>query len=254
MRNPLIFLIAVSLIIRICAKTDSLEVLPRDPFNIHLANLSLSTNEKNGACEKVRIKYADSKDQVVITPLDDMYIKYSRNGSEKITYRENINDAYIISSFEAQQLILVSKSLLATLEQFEKYLHDREWGKCLYLDSFLPRFLKGYYYLINIAQCSSDALPESAKVADSLFDISLNSLKSDNRIRKWQLTQDSLVKLRIATKELIYQIRAWQQETSKKGKNNAEIQISKDFAHSLGLFVSIYFNETLRLNKSSSKR
>jgi hypothetical protein len=46
----------------------------------------------------------------------------------------------------------------------------------------------------------------------------------------------------------------WQQEISKKEKNNSEITVSREFARSLGLFASIYFNDSLQQKKPYGKR
>lgn len=251
MRIALCLIILIQLAFQVNPdKIQSVKKLPRDPFEIQLANLSATIDEKSGECEKVRITYHDSKDQVIITATDDIFIKVTRNGSEKTVYRENINNAYTISAFEAKHLKLVSKSLLTTLEEFEKDLQNNRWGKCLFLDSYFPRFLKGYYYLFCLSMSTPDVLPESVNVADSLYDISLNSDKSDIRLSKWQSANDYIVKLRIATKELIYQIKLWQQEISKKEKTNSEISVSREFARSLGLFASIYFNESMHQKRT----
>lgn len=246
MRIPLSLFILFQLFISISADdSQSVKKLPRDPFDIQLANLSATINEKSGECERVRITYPDSKNQVIITATDDIFLKVTRNGTEKTVYRENIYYAYKISAFEATHLRQVTKSLLKTLEDFEKDLQNNRWGRCLYLDSYFPRFLKGYYHLFCLALNTTNVLPESVNVSDSLYDISLNSDKSDLRLNNWKSTNDYIVKLRIATKELIHQISLWQQDISKKEKNNSEIVISKEFARSLGLFANIYFNDTL---------
>lgn len=242
MRTPLCCSVIFFSSILSTIKADTLDVIQRDPVDVHLANLSICIDQKSGSCEKVRITYYDSKDQIIITSLDDTYIKNSRNGSEKIVYRENLNNSYLVSLFEAKQLELVNKSLLITLEQLDKFLQNNQWGKCLYLDSFFPRFLRGYFYLLNIIQSTYDALPESANVADSLFDISLNSQKSDMRINKWKSSPEYVVKLRIATNELLHQIKTGQQKFSKNKEKDFTSIICKDYANSLGLFVSIYFN------------
>jgi hypothetical protein len=255
MRTPLsLFILVVSTISIIADNNLSVKKLPRDPYEIRLANLSATINEKSGECEKVKITYPDSKNHVIITAADDIFIKVTRNGTEKTIYRENIYNSYKISAFELVHLKLVSKSLLETLEVFEKDLQNNRWGRCVYLDSYFPRFLKGYYYLFCLAMNTTDVLPESVNVADSLYDVSLNSDKSDLRLYKWKSTQDYIVKLRIATKELIHQIKMWQQEISKKEKNNSEITVSREFARSLGLFASIYFNDSLQQKKPYGKR
>ncbi len=255
MRIPLNLLTLILWSVLIVADDkQSIEKLPRDPFEIPLANLSTTINEKSGECEKVKITYPDSKDHIIITATDDVFLKFTRNGTEKTIYREDINYSFKISDFELKHLKLVSKSLLETLEVFEKDLQNNRWGKCLYLDSYFPRFLKGYYYLFCLAMNSTDILPESVNVADSLYDVSLNSDKSDLRLYKWKSTNDYIVKLRIATKELIHQIGLWQQEISKKEKSNSEISVSREFAQSLGLFADIYFNDSLLQKKAYGKR
>ncbi|NLL14500.1 MAG: hypothetical protein GX267_13940 [Fibrobacter sp.] len=249
-----LFILTLWSVLIIADDNHSIKKLPRYPFEIQLANLSATINQKSGECEKVRITYPDSKDQVIITATDDIFLRFTRHGTEKTIYREDINYSYKISDFELKHLKLVSKTLLETLEEFEKDLQSNRWGKCLYLDSYLPRFLKGYYHLFCLAMNTTDVLPESVNVADSLYDISLNSDKSDMRLYKWKTTNDYIVKLRIATKELIHQIGLWQQEISKKEKNHSEITVSREFARSLGLFASIYFNESFQPKKSQGKR
>lgn len=242
MRTPLCCLVIFFSFVFSIINADTLNAIQRDPVEIHLANLSIYMDQKSNNYEKIRITYYDSKDQIIITTLDDTYIKNSRNGSEKIVYRENLNNSYMVSLFEARQLELVNKSLLITLEQLDKFLQNNQWGKCLYLDSFFPRFLRGYFYLLNIVQSTSDALPKSANVADSLFDVSLNSIKSDKRINKWKSSPEYVIKLRIATNELLHHIETQQQKLSKNKEKDLASIISKDYANSLGLFVSIYFN------------
>lgn len=250
--NPIILILWPVLIT--ADDKHSIGKLPRDPFEIQLANLSVAINEESGECERVRITYHDSKDQIIITATDDIFLKFARNGTEKTIYREDINYSFKISNFELKHLKLVSKSLLETLEVFEKDLQNNRWGRCLYLDSYFPRFLKGYYHLFCLSMNTTDVLPESVNVADSLYDVSLNSDKSDLRLYKWKSTNDYIVKLRIATKELIHQIGLWQQEISKKEKNYSEITVSREFARSLGLFANIYFNDSLQQKKNYGKR
>lgn len=249
MRISLSCTIAFILILKINSFSDStFSLLPREPFEIELANLSVSFSEKN-TCEKVRITFPDSKEYAIITSLDDSHFKTTRNGIQKTIYRENEFTSYKISSFESKQISLVNNTFIKTLETFEKDLQNNNWGKCLYLDTYLARFLKGYFYLLNTVQSTTDALPESANVPDTFFDISLNSIKSDNRIKKWRTTPEYIVKLRIATKELMYQLKLLQKTISSKENSDSDIIISKDFSHSLALFVSIYFNNSIQTKK-----
>jgi len=151
---------------------SNVHLLERVTYSIPLVKLSATFNESTMSCERVRITFNDSKDQAIITNLDDYYLKNSRNNSEKSTYREVSDYAYRVTDFESSQILKASKTLMLTLEIFEKDLQSSNWGKCLYLDAYLPRFLNGFYAIIAAATNSSDMFPKSIYIPDSLFDIS----------------------------------------------------------------------------------
>jgi hypothetical protein len=211
---------------------------PRQPYYIALAKISLSFNESTGEAFKVKISYNGSDDQVVITNYDDMYIKNARNGTEKTVFREIPERSILVSEFESKQLRKVTKTLVDALEVFDHDIRDQKWDKCLYLDGFLPRFLKGYYYLFSAVQNSNDALPAEALVADSLFEVSLNSIISDKRIDTWRTVPDYNIKLRIAAKEFSYQLKQWLKRDSKK----ENLTISNQLKDAYVLFIKVYFN------------
>ena len=75
-------------------------------------------------------------------------------------------------------------------------------GQNVFIWILIYQISKGYYHLFCLTWNTTDVLPESVNVADSLYDISLNSDKSDMRLYKWKTTNDYIVKLRIATKSL----------------------------------------------------
>ena len=244
MKTPLIlFSITIGFISTILANLDSTENLePREAFPISLAKLSLSFLDNSNQIEHVRITFDDSRDQVLISNLDDTFIKVTRHGTEKTVYRETFDKAFYLNDFEAKQIHRVCKTFISTLEDFEKDLKNQNWGKCLYLDSFLPKFLRGFYYLMCASRNSPDALAKSSRIPNSEFDVSLNSPKSDARIKYWKATPYHIVKLRIATKELIYQTKSWQKRELLNNKRTPEISYSGSFDEAFGLFVRIYFN------------
>ena len=78
-----LFILTLWSVLIIADDNHSIKKLPRDPFEIQLANLSATINQKSGECEKVRITYPDSKDQVIITATDDIFLRFTRHGTEK---------------------------------------------------------------------------------------------------------------------------------------------------------------------------
>jgi hypothetical protein len=219
----------------------------RTAFSIPLARLSVSFDERTHVFEKVKVSLGGSDDNSsdecwIIAPITDYEIKVTHEGRQKFVHTEAPDKAYIISDFEAEILNKVSKSFISTLEIFEKDLQKNRFDRCLYLDAYFPRFLKGFYYLYCAARNSPYALPRSACIPDSLFDISLTSTKSDERIKTWQGLPDHIIKLRIITKELIYQIKEWQKKEIENPSRNVEVPAGKVFEEAFTLFVKIYFN------------
>lgn len=156
-------------------------------------------------------------------------------------FREDPERAYQISDFEAKILDKVTRTFIAALDQFEDNLHRGRWGRCLYLDAYLPRFLKGFYYLYCASRNSVDAMPVSARVADSLYEVSLSSLSSDARINQWR-QNDNAIKLRIVTKELIFQLESWQKKEVGNPKRDPEMTTGRELENAFALFVRSYFN------------
>lgn len=224
---------------------------PRESFNIGLPRLVVGVSDTNGDCSKVRIIFEGSDDYVVISDGDDMFVEVSRKGSEKKVFRESIYKQYQLSNFEAEQISKVCDAFMDALNGFEKNLQLEKWGRCLYFDGYFPNFLNGFYYLMLKARCNDESVPREAKVADSLFDISMNSIKSDVRVYKWCLSNEYIVSLRIAAKELAYEIDAWQKKDLKNKKRDVNITQDTDFFRSLLFFENLYFNKS---NKHSFKK
>lgn len=235
------FFISVTLVS--ATQEDTLSLEPREPFSIPLARLSVSYGQHSDQIEHVRITFENSRDQIIISSLDDTHLEYTRHGMQKTIYRESLEKSYYLSDFEAEQLNRVCKTFIATLEQLEKDIQNEKWGKCLYLDAYLPRFLRGFYYLMGSARGSVDALSKNIRIPITEYDVSLNSPKSDARIGYWRSTPDYLIKLRITIKELIHQTRLWQKRELLNSKRNREISYSSNFEEAFALFVKVYFNQ-----------
>jgi hypothetical protein len=213
----------------------------RTSFNIPLVKLSLSENAQSPDFKKIRITTGGSEDYAIITRLSDFFINNTRQGIEKTTYAERLHSMYTLTDFEAKQINITLKSLISTLEIFERDLHKERWDKCLFLDSYFPRFMKGFYFLSCTAFNDREALPKGAQVFDSMFDVSLKSPKSDERINNWRNKNDQIIKLRIAARELIFQLKKWQKNELTKSKRKADIMYSKNLKEAYSLFVKMYF-------------
>jgi hypothetical protein len=222
------------------------EMVKRSSFYLPLARLSVSFSERTHVFEKVRVSF-DKDDSPAdefysIEPITDYEIKETSSGRQKIVHLEQSDKAYIISDFEAQILYKVCKSFVAMLEIFEKDLHKEHWDRCLFSDAYFPRFLKGFYYLYCAARNSPYAIPKSACIPDSLYDISLTSKKSENRIKLWQSKPDHVIKLRIIAKELMYQLKEWQKKELDNPNRNVEVPAGKKVEQAFTLFIKIYFD------------
>jgi hypothetical protein len=214
-----------------------IKLAERIPYSIPL--LKLSIMENNTA---VRISKAGSEDYSIISNFSDVVVKNSRSKTDKITYHESADKSYYLTDFEARQVLIVTKSFIATLEEFEKNLQNGKWGQCLYLDAFLPKFIRGFYMLLGVSRNNTVKYLKEIDLFEKEFDVSLNSPRSDVRIAAWRNTPESVLKLRIATKELIYQLRLWEKRELSNQNRNPEIAMSLKCEEALDLFVRIYFS------------
>jgi uncharacterized glyoxalase superfamily protein PhnB len=216
--------------------------LQRQEYDIPLARLSVSFDEETNNFDKVKVSFGDEPHHAQITRLDDMYTKVTRDGRERSMYPESPDLAFMISTFEAEQLDQVCETLVESLKQFEANLQKEKWGKCVYFDAYFPKFLKGFYYLYCAARNAPSALPRWACIPDSLFDVSLTSTKSDERVNMWRTRDDYAVRLRIAARELIYQTGVWRKKELQNTKRDTMVSYGVDFEKAYSLFVKIYFN------------
>jgi hypothetical protein len=218
------------------------ECAPREQFAIELPKISFSINESTKECEKVKIVFNGSDDQIVLTSIDDTYIKHTKYGTERTVYREKYEFAYRLSGFEKEQLNKICEHFKETLALFDKNIQNQRWGKCLYLDAYFPRFLSGFYYVLCMTLSKED-IPEKIRINEELFDVSEMSWKSDQRINKWRSSEDYATKLRISAKELIFQIDKFQKRSLQKKDNNDQVTIDSAFLDVLCLFEKLYFNQ-----------
>jgi hypothetical protein len=214
----------------------------RDPYDIPLAKLALSFDDETHDLKRVRISFSDNQDYSIITPYNDENIEITRMGREKTVYREQWANAWNVTDFEREQLYEVVGSLIKALEICERDLSRKNFGRLLYLDSFLPKFMRGFYFLCEAAQNYNDPLPRVTRVPESAFEVSLNSEKSDIRVNKWRQTPQHIMKLRIICKEFAFQLEQWQKKYLKNKKENRGPFMHSDLRKAYSLFIRIYFN------------
>jgi hypothetical protein len=222
-------------------ENKALQLQPREEFSLDLPKISVSVDDETQEFSGVRITMPGSDDQVFIGMFDDMYIKYTSSGREKVLYRELPEKAGFISKFEAKNIIKINKYFISGLEIFENLLQKNNWARCLYLDAYFPHFLCGYYSLVCAARNSDCALPIGARIPEKEFDVSLNSPKTDARINRWRASPDTIIKLRIACKELGNQLKLWEKNLDKV-KDNEDAPPPKELEEALVSFVRVYFN------------
>ncbi|MBN1127879.1 MAG: hypothetical protein JXA71_02760 [Chitinispirillaceae bacterium] len=221
--------------------TEALQLLPREKYKIILPKITVSNDYITGDFNGVRITFPESNDQVMIGTGNDMHIKNSPRGSDKTLYNESPEKACFLTKFEIKYISKVNDAFIQTLEEFDRLLQKQEWAKCRYLDSYFPNFLKGYYYFIGAAQNTSGALPRAARVPEKEYDVSQNSPKTDARVNQWQKRQEYVIKLRIASRELAHQLRAYQKIIDKT-KGSEGIITPREMEEAMIIFIRIYFN------------
>jgi hypothetical protein len=237
-RISIVFFCTFSILL-ICRTEAAVE--KRQPFQVPLAILTPAFSS-DGKFEEVFVTFEGRHEGWAVSLADDRYVKDTKRIRIDHTYRETPTQYYLISPFEAEVMNRVCLSWEATLKAFERQLKNDELGKSLYLDAYFPPFLKGFYYLFCSSKCSFSALPQVTNINDSLFDNSFNSEKSDKRITIWRSNHEHIIKLRIAAKELDYQIDKWRKTDLDNPSRDAWEDHSKEFISSLELFVRLYFN------------
>lgn len=214
----------------------------RDPFPIPLPHLFVRFDGRTGCLDEVFIAYNSEKEGWAIAKFDDRYTKSTNKRQTDHIFKEHDNIAYLLSDFEAQQLNKICESFVYTLILFDRYLQRQRWDRLRYLDGYLPAFFQGFYYVMHAAHCGKNCLPPVTCIADSLFDKSVNSLKSDIRIQHWSKNPAYITKLRIVTKELIFQTCQWQEKELINPERNGYLYTNNKFKEIYELFIRLYFN------------
>ena len=196
----------------------------------------------NGDLDEVFVTFQGSDEGWALGRGDDRYVKDGKKMRIDHAQKETPAQAYLLSPFEAKVLSNVCDKLVQTLEHLEKDLKGNNWDRLLYLDSYFPSFLKNFYYLNCAARNSMQALPASTCIDDSLYETRTDSPKSDQRISKWRDKPDHTIKLRIAAKELVFQIQQWQNKELDNSRRDVWEDNSKKFVESYELFIKLYFN------------
>ncbi len=237
----LLLVFVLLLEIQTALASDDQQLQRRRAFDIPLPQMTYHTDSSSNSFE-IFVVFDGSREGWGISTGNDRYVKDTRKIRMDHTYRELPSQVTFISNFEAGVLAEVCGRFATTLLMLEKDLKSKHWDKCLFLDAYLPNFLKRFHYLICAAEASPDALPKVTRINDTLFECSENSLKSDRRIQQWQSDTSHTVKLRIASKEFAYQLNKW--------KNNVLLSQERDLWDNktdglftvYELFVRLYFN------------
>jgi hypothetical protein len=80
-------------------------------------------------------------------------------------------------------------------------------------------------------------------VPESAFDVSLTSPKSDERINRWRAQQNHVLKLRIISKELAFQLQEWDRKVLDNSKRDHELFFDTKVKEAFSLFIRLYFNQ-----------
>lgn len=224
-----------------CFAVTGQQLGKREAFNVPLVKMQVKNSDESDKFKEIRIRIEGNEKYSLIGPYNDKLIQNTRRDTRKSEYVEPSRYAHCLSPFELQQLEEVIGSLVKTLDIFERDLKRRQWDRCRYLDAFLPRFLQAFYYLSCTMFISEDVLSKVAFIPDSWFDVSLRSLKSDQRINNWRKKGDYIIKMRIVVRELIFQFENWL-ENIKSDSSSPIICYSDKLTNTYELFVKLYFN------------
>ncbi len=219
----------------------SVAVMPRTAFSIPLSNISY-TAAHDTIAEKVSIWFDKVDEWWEVSQNLLKHIKEKDMNTEEETYAKPSSQGLLLSPMEAKLISKICKGLIKTLDELEHDLKNGRWDRCLYLDSYLASFFHEFYHLYSVCRSSANALPSVTSITDSLYDRSPESPKSDKRITSWRETTDHIIKLRIAAKELAYQIKQWQKKELDDPEDASWEDQSGDFVQAYELFVRLYFN------------
>lgn len=233
----------VNVLIFCFSVTFAQNVENRTSYKIPIIKLSIKKNEDPFGFKRIRIPINDNVEYAIIEGGTDFLIKAKRDGTEKTAYVEAEGSRFFLTNFEAQQFKRVVQSLIETLEIFERDLQKMRWDRCLYLDCFFPKFLQGFYHLNCTILSTYQVLPPEANIPDKLFDVSLASPKTDERINHWRKNRDATIKLRIATREFLYHLKTFMNTEMALLATNQRVEYTENLREAYRLFIKMYFNQ-----------
>lgn len=222
---------------------DTIALHDREAFSVPLAKIGTGYDKATEEVDQVRITFNGSDNQYIISRFDDVMITNPRTNLRKTIYRESADKAYCLSNFEMKCLQRVFSSLIATLVIFEHDLAEQRWGRLVYLDAYFPRFLHGLQLAVCTARNSADPSFSSSYIADSDYEVSLYSEKSDSRINWWIAHPAYTLQLRFVAKELTYQIKILQKKMMTNDKKQCEETPWRSYDDAFNLFAKVYFNK-----------
>ncbi len=223
------------------AVRGEVQLQKRRSFSIPLPLVTILWDENRNFIEAF-VAFEGSSEGWAIGPVDDRYVKDTRRERVDHFYRERPMSAHYVSPFEAKLLERVCKKFEETLIIYEKELKNRRWDRLLYLDGHFSPFFRGFFYLYCGAHNSLSALPKVTRIADSLYEESTLSLKSDRRILTWRENPEHVIKLRIAAKELAFQMKQWRIRVLTIPEIDLRQDKSKKFREAHELFIRLYYN------------
>jgi hypothetical protein len=232
-------LIACGLLLQVAFSLKAFE--KRSAFDIPLPYLCLSLNS-DSTLDEVFVSFGHDLEGWGISPINDRYVNNSSSVHKESVYKELPEYAQLLSPFETKVLDRVCESFIATLQTYENDLANSRWDRLRYLDPYFNSFFRGFFHLYNAALKATDLLPPVVYIDDSLLTSLSDSAKTDQRIAMWQHTPDHSIKLRIAAKELIFQIKQWQKKELRNVKRDVWEDKSWDFLKAYELFIRLYFN------------
>ncbi|HEX2955966.1 MAG TPA: hypothetical protein VHO70_04015 [Chitinispirillaceae bacterium] len=241
MIDKLLLFFILLLEIQVTFASNDEQLQKRKPFDIPLPHMTYLTDSVTSSFE-IFVAFNESREGWGISTGSDRYVKDTRKVRMDHTYRELPSQVTFISNFEAGVLAEVCGRFAETLLMLERDLKSKHWDKCLFMDAYLPNFLKRFHYLICAAQSSLDALPKVTRINDTLFECSENSLQSDRRIELWQSDSGHCVKLRIAAKEFAYQLNKWKKDVLLNPERDLWDNKTDDLFSVYELFIRLYFN------------
>ena len=210
-------------------------------FTVPLAIITTTFDGQKKLAEAF-VTYEGFHEGWALSITDDRYVKDTRRERVDHIYREIPSQSPYLSPFEAKTIDEVCGSFIETLNIFERDLKNKRWGRTRYLDLYFPSFFKGLYYLIGAARASYATLPPISCVADSLIDTSFSSEKSQLRITYWAAHEEHVIRLRIAAKELQYQIALWRKNELSNPEREIWNDLSEPSMNSYKFFLELYFN------------